>query len=535
MTQGRTPSSGPQNVRAAGRVLVPALLLVATVAAFASNVRHYAFLSDDAFISFRYAAHLVEGQGLVWNPGERVEGYTNFLWVLLMAASLAVGAAPEQVSNALGIASGAALLTGLLVFSARRSSWSDPFVYLAPLALASSRSFTAWCTGGLETLFFSALVFAAFAAFLRERERGTPWPLLSSLLFGLAGLTRPEGSLFAAIAGACFAAEIALGRRPLRSGLAWGLPWALLVGSHLLWRHAYYGFWLPNSFYAKVPAPWLEQGLRYLGHFADDYRIAWLAPLLLPSLLLRRDAVSGLFAAILGVYLAYVVTVGGDRFEFRFLVPVLPYFYWLLGDSLGQLARLPVSSRGLRIGLATACLAIAALVIHATRVGSVRPQAIRYRDGINPVQAVAQYGRWRAEEGRFLRQLIDDGLLPADLVIAVTGAGAVPYYTGWPTVDRHGLNDVHIAHQPLAERGVIAHERDASWAYLEERGVAIIDAVNRIVHRTPRDKYRKPRVEIGGREVPLQLVNVRDRYLIFASTLPPEELQALFGELPVRR
>ena len=44
------------------------------------------WLTDDAFISFRYARNLLEGHGLVFNPGERVEGYTNFLWVLELAA-----------------------------------------------------------------------------------------------------------------------------------------------------------------------------------------------------------------------------------------------------------------------------------------------------------------------------------------------------------------------------------------------------------------------------------------------------------------
>jgi hypothetical protein len=512
------------------------LLLAAGVALFVDNVERYFFLGDDAFISFRYAAHLVQAEGLVWNPGERVEGYTNFLWVLLMAGGMALGLAPEGLSNALGIASGTALLVGLLWFSARLSSWRDPFIFVAPLALASSRTFTAWCTGGLETMFFALLVFVANALFLWERERQVALPLASSLVFGIAGLTRPEGSLFAGIAGLFFVVEIALGRRSLRQGIVWVLPCAVLVGSHLLWRHAYYGFWLPNSFYAKVPAPWWDQGLRYLGHFAEDYRVAWLAPLLLPSLLLRRDAVPAFFAGLLAVYLVYVTSVGGDRFEFRFLVPVLPYFYWLLGDSLSQLWRLAqrrLASSGLRLAAGIVCGVAALALLAVTRTGSLRPEAIRYRDGINPVQAVAQYGRWREQEGRFLRGLIDAGRLPPDLVLAVTGAGAVPYYTGWPTVDRHGLNDVKIAHQPLEQRGVIAHERDASWDYLAERRVAIIDATNRIVHRTPAEKYRKSHVVIGGREVPLLMVNVGDRYLIFATTLEREELQALFGDLRV--
>lgn len=44
------------------------------------------FLTDDAFISFRYARNLVEGHGLVYDLGEYVEGYSNFLWVLELAA-----------------------------------------------------------------------------------------------------------------------------------------------------------------------------------------------------------------------------------------------------------------------------------------------------------------------------------------------------------------------------------------------------------------------------------------------------------------
>ena len=74
---------------ALGRVLsvsLPLLLLAALL--FGYNVHRYYFLSDDSFISFRYARHLAEGHGLVWNSGERIEGYTNFLWVLFMAGAM---------------------------------------------------------------------------------------------------------------------------------------------------------------------------------------------------------------------------------------------------------------------------------------------------------------------------------------------------------------------------------------------------------------------------------------------------------------
>ena len=96
-----------------GPAVVGALLALCVLAAFAANVERQAFLGDDSFISFRYAKHLAEGQGLVWNPGDRVEGYTNFLWVLLMAAGLSVGIAPEGAPMALGVASGLGLLAAI--------------------------------------------------------------------------------------------------------------------------------------------------------------------------------------------------------------------------------------------------------------------------------------------------------------------------------------------------------------------------------------------------------------------------------------
>ena len=63
------------------------------------------FLTDDAFISFRYARNLLEGHGLVFNPGERVEGYSNFLWVLELAAVWrALGVPPEDAAPWLSVA-----------------------------------------------------------------------------------------------------------------------------------------------------------------------------------------------------------------------------------------------------------------------------------------------------------------------------------------------------------------------------------------------------------------------------------------------
>lgn len=84
---------------------------------------------------------------------------------------------------------------------------------------------------------------------------------------------------------------------------------------------------------------------------------------------------------------------------------------------------------------------------------SRRPEVAEIRHGIATLRTIETYATYRAEEGRFLRGLIERGLLPEDLVICVGGAGALPYYTMLPTVDRLGINDLQIARLPIAERG----------------------------------------------------------------------------------
>src|SRR5689334_10099421 len=90
--------------------VAPAVLLVV-------NMRRAAPLTiDDAYITFRYARNLVRGLGLVYNPGERIEGYTNFLWTILVAAGLKLHVAPEVTTKLLGGAAalGSLAITGLL-------------------------------------------------------------------------------------------------------------------------------------------------------------------------------------------------------------------------------------------------------------------------------------------------------------------------------------------------------------------------------------------------------------------------------------
>ena len=403
--------------RSMSRTAGTTLLAGALAVLFAYNVQQHRFLGDDAFISFRYARHLANGEGLTWNPGERVEGYTNFLWVVLIAGTMRVGLQPEAVALMLGIGAGVLVLGGLVVFTARLSNPSGLLVLAPTAALASSRTFTAWCTGGLETMLFTLLVCSGAWVAIEERRRGTRIRLASAVLLGAAALTRPEGLLFGGVCGAWILGNLVWDRRSVGPFLLWVAVFGAITGSHLLWRHEYYGAWVPNTFTAKVPEPWWGHGIKYLWLFTRAYGVPLFAPVAAVALLKHPDRDRALIAATILIYTTYVVAVGGDRFEFRFWIPVLPFWYWLVIDSVQRLRLSPLAGA-----------ALVALLLGFTLHGSLEhddAQLPRWR-GVASVAGIRTYAARRIEEGRTLRRFIDAGDLDRDLVLGVTGAGAVP-------------------------------------------------------------------------------------------------------------
>jgi hypothetical protein len=241
--------------------------------------------------------------------------------------------------------------------------------------------------------------------------------------------------------------------------------------------------------------------------------------------LARRGFVEVLFATSLAAYASYVAAIGGDRFDFRFLVPVLPLFYWLVVEGGLALARRTPG----RWGPHVASAALVAGLLLLTQRGSNSPEARVERGPIESLPETRRYGRGRIEQGRFLRSLVERGLLPADLRLAVSGAGAVPYYTRWFTVDSLGLNDATIAHGPVAARGLPGHEHKASLAYLAAKRVALNDVFNRIVYGGDLRQLRERVLQSGVADV--RCLRADERYLLFTTTLSGEEFARSFANL----
>jgi arabinofuranosyltransferase len=427
-----------------------ALLLVALVVAGAHVVLYWDWLADDAYISWRYARNLVEGYGPVYNPGERVEGFSNPTWVALGALSLRLGADPADVARGVGLASVvlSALLAFLLVRRLRPGSRWAPLLPAA--ALAFLPAFTAHATNGLETSWFALQVLALAWLGADRAPIGSGRAVATALLALGVIWTRPEGLMYAAVAAGF---QLQTARRPGAAGrrgvlISW-LVVAAVSALLLVARLVYYGSLLPNTYQAKMTgtAGGLIDGLQYLGDFFREG-----SGLLLPALALvpvvlglrtRGERVLLLFVA---AGLAFAVVAGGDWMEHhRFLAPILPPLAVLAGLGAADLwAQLRDRSLRRRLALALGLLfAIAAL-------GSVNVERILYHQaapalaaGQGRVQVYAAAGRWLAEAS------------PPDALVAASDIGALGYYSRRPILDMFGLVDTHLARRPGKQHGKI--------------------------------------------------------------------------------
>lgn len=424
-----------------------------------------AWIVDDAFISFRYASNLLHGYGPVFNPGERVEGYTNFLWTVLFVPILGLGLAPATASQALTLL--LAIMTAALVWSAGR--WlAGIWPALGALALLiTAAPFLLWTArgSGMETALFALLLLAGITAYMRDQL------FAAGLLLGLAAMTRPEGVLVCGLSGLHLLAMSLWRRQIVWSRLvALALGFLVLFGPFFLWRYSYYGYLLPNTFYAKVggSGAQLRRGLKY----AADFGLAH-TPLLALSLLAllpipRRDRrlVSGrqhtrsiddahpppqaaatiaagggqAQAVYLGLlvtgYSLYIIVVGGDHFPFfRFFVPILPL--------LGLMAALGLRSLASRFSPGGLLLLVVGLAWHTPQL--YRSYALNPAEQVWRENSVVEKNR---EIGLWLR-----ASTPPDTLIATGIAGALPYYAERPVLDTLGLNDLHIAHLEVPNMG----------------------------------------------------------------------------------
>ncbi len=310
------------------------------------------WMSDDGYIYLRVVRQLLDGNGPVFNRGERVEAATSPLWVGLLAGAKEVLRPVDLpwLAVVLGLALSIAGLA-LAQWGAYRL-WRRGRGVIVPfgaIVIAATPAFWEYATSGLETGLSFAWLGACFWALAREVTNGgkqdrakalslhaaaqRPFPNWLPLLLGLGPLIRPDFALYSI----AFLAALLLMRpsmtlraRTQAVVLAVALPLAYEV-----FRAGYYAALVPNPAFAKeASTPNVTQGWYYL---LDTLQTYWLfVPALLvaaaaaPWLATRpwrtQRAATILVAATIAAALAhgaYVIYVGGDFMHARMLLPAI--------------------------------------------------------------------------------------------------------------------------------------------------------------------------------------------------------------------
>lgn len=494
-------------------------VLLATFLACIALAYSNRFIQDDAFISFRYALNLVQGHGLVWNPGERVEGYTNFLWTLIMALPLLAGYDPVGFSQGLGVILFAGTLATTYALAVRLLE-DRQTALLAIVLLGTNYTFSAYATGGLETQLQALLLTLGALLVMRmatDRAARSMDLFLFSGLSALALMTRLDSALPLFVLGAFLLAHVlqatASPSAKARDLALLILPGAAPIAIWLAWKWSYYGDVLPNTFYAKAGEGSSGLLIRYVRGVFYLYSF-WLTSALLPCLVLfafkcrvvLKNARLVLVATVAAVWMLYVARLGGDFMEFRLMVPVLPLIAIVMAATLATIPEIcgPFVT-----------MAVVASFLHGLTYGGAT--------GIEPVRGLNQHiespdQNWRGIGEHLGRVFGHD----SNVVIATTAAGAIPFYSGLRSVDMLGLNDKGIIRGGIVISDRPGHEKVATHRQLVERGVNLVIGHPRMVPvgAPPRDHY--------------QLADLKEFWLVgIEKDLLPDDLRVL--TIPITR
>ncbi len=404
--------------------------------------RHY--VVDDPYITFRYSLFLAEGHGPYFNPGEHVEGYTNFLLMLLMSAvaRLAGAGAMPLAAKAIGLGCGVLAVAFTYRLAGRLAAAPDrrhePLAgMLAAGFVAASPGFAVNSTSGLETTLYSLLITLGVLSGEAVGRRGA-W-LASALAFSAALLTRPEGSLIFGvywIASALHSWRRPSDGRPLRElCLMAGIVCAVFLAQILFRIWVYNGEWLPNTFYAKQggvswPWPYIQAGA--IAPFGGIAGAAFAAAAALGGVGRGRLMVVAA-PALFGALTPFIVGTDWMLGE-RFVVPYLPLLAAVLAVGWWRAIGAVAMPQFMRATILAAVVAAVWFAQGAERAGMLRhivPDAYGFQTGH---MALAQW--------------LDKQCSPGD-TIALMDVGIVGYKLPQLRIlDISGLTDRHIGKSP---------------------------------------------------------------------------------------
>ncbi|HEY4180649.1 MAG TPA: hypothetical protein VGM90_27580 [Kofleriaceae bacterium] len=457
------------------------VLLAISMVALVIHTRAYWFVTDDAYISFVYSRNLAEHGQLAFNVGlPPVEGYTNFLWTVILAGGIKIGIQPEQLSLWLALA--CALATQWLTVRIMDKAIGAPTACSAipALLLACSSGFACWTSGGLETQLFVLLVVIGLDGVVSAVE--SPFAIVrAAVALGLSAMTRPEGLLIAGVFGIAHLYTLITRRNERAQWIAAFVAVAAFLAAWapwFVWRFRYYGYLWPNTYYVKASGRWaspkmgqemMRNGMYYLWVWLKQTKVVLAGPIILIGLVIGRPRSARTVLAIAlillaGAYVPYTITVGGDFMGLhRFVMPLFVVAALAIGLGLEWvLTVIPIPS------VARVIVYVAIVGGFAfTQVGLTR-RSMEWGNwlpdhGIDTPSFLHVYTEDRAAIGKAMAPCFTD----TDFSI-VGGAGAQPYYGRMRAIDVFGLVSERIGHEEPRVRARAGHTKFATDSLLAE-------------------------------------------------------------------
>lgn len=408
----------------------------------------HAWGSDDAYISYRYASNMVNGFGLVYNPGEWVEGYSNFLYTLIIALFVKINPSITYQASFL-FNMFCYISTIILFFWYLNQRTKRNMAFLGTFALSANPIMWAWPSSGLET---SSIILVQLALFINSDEI-TLKPsrklfLIFCSLIIISMLLRADGFIFPLL---CCVLLFVKGK--IRYSVLASILILVFFGIYATIRYSYYGYYLPNTYYAKVSGDVMSRlvtakELLILLCKMDAFYL-YLLPLTIgwytwfQKLITKHEWSAEFIPSIplisLGL-LAYWGYVGGDIYYERFLVILIPL----------SIAHLMTEAKQLQASKTAATLVVILIILLQFKP-FIYDERFEYR--------IQKYDRW-IELGEFLGKKYPEATLAVDV------AGKIPFYSHLQTIDMLGLNDKYIAHKPKPPEKTDArtrHKYDADY------------------------------------------------------------------------
>lgn len=427
------------------------------------------FLQDDAFTSLRYANNFLNGKGLVFNPDEKVEGFTNFLWVILLSTIKLIGNIfnisihLEELTQTLSIIFGFTFLVSVFLLSYKifiNQKYSSFFIYsfsfVIVFMILNSTPFLYWSVSGMETSLFATLTLISIYLFIENFY--SPKIALFLIVSFANSLLRPEGIIFFFILVLIRIAINYIKRKKIKlcnrikdsidPFINKIIPlFVTIMSFFILFRLLYYGYPLPNTYYAKTEFNYefITRGFNYFMEFFQDQLFYGL--ILLPILVLlikknyEKESLTLILFSLINILL--IIIIGGDVLPMgRFFLPIIPLVYILFIVSTNKIVQ--IYFRKDSVQYFYSLMLITLLLFSIIYYKEQKPKMLDKRAyEIGLVRKMKIYAEWISKKNQ-----------GKNVVVALSTIGAFSYYSNAIVIDLVGLTDEFIAHHPKEVEGI---------------------------------------------------------------------------------